>query len=738
MVRDKVFASLSIEPSPVGPFNTLYSWGNNTWGAVGDGTSINKIDPQQVGSGTDWAQLSAGSGYCLAVKTDGTLWAWGSNGSFQLGTTGGARSSPVQIGALSDWSQVSAGSGDSSLAVKTDGTLWAWGSGSFGGLGDGTVVAKSSPVQIGALSDWSQIANGANSSLAVKTDGTLWAWGAGTSGQLGDGTIVNKSSPVQIGALSDWAQVSAGIAYSIAIKTNSTIWGWGANTNRQLGDNTVISKSSPVQVGNLTSDWAQVSAGSYANSHSLAIKTNGTLWAWGQNSNGQLGDPTALASVLTPIQIGALSDWAQVSASAISSAAVKTNGTLWTWGTNQYGQLGIGGNFLNRSSPVQVGALSDWAQVSGGAVVSGNLGFYVARRTGNTLYSWGEGSVGQLGLNQGNYFSPVQIGSAEWDQVSYGVSFTVAIKTDNSLWAWGLGEVGQLGNNLVAGAASTPNQIGALTDWAQVTAGGATNNQFCLAVKTNGTLWSWGFNSSGQLGDGTVVAKSSPVQIGALSDWAQVAASITTNHSVAIKTNGTLWAWGLNTNGELGDGTVVAKSSPVQIGALSDWAQVSAGSNFSAAIKTNNTLWAWGFNSSGQLGQNNTVSRSSPVQIGALSDWAQVSAGGPFLTAIKTNGTLWALGSAGQGSLGDGTTVSKSSPVQIGASSNWAEVTSGSACSIAVKTNGTLWAWGSGANGLLGQNSTTNRSSPVQIGSLSVWGQTPVTVSVSNSGALSS
>lgn len=236
-----------------GNFN-LYAWGLNTDGQIGIGNNINQSSPVLVGS---FASASF-STHALAVRANGTLWAWGSGLSGQLGDgTIVSKSSPTQIGALSDWSKVSAGSSAvnnfHSLAVKTDGTLWAWGSGLLGRLGDGTVVSKSSPIQIGALNNWSMVSAGGSFSLAVKTNGTLWAWGEGASGRLGDNTTISKSSPVQIGALSDWAQVDAAINHSLAVKTNGTLWAWGLNTDGRLGDGTVTNKSSPVQIGALSS-----------------------------------------------------------------------------------------------------------------------------------------------------------------------------------------------------------------------------------------------------------------------------------------------------------------------------------------------------------------------------------------------------------------------------------------------------------------------------------------------------
>jgi alpha-tubulin suppressor-like RCC1 family protein len=248
-------------------------------------------------------------------------------------------------------------------------------------------------------------------------------------------------------------------------------------------------------------------------------------------------------------------------------------------------------------------------------------------------------------------------------------------------------------------------------------------DNFCAAIKTTGTLWSWGVNSSGELGQNNANALSSPVQVGALTDWAQV--STGPNSCAAIKTNGTLWTWGDNGQGQLGQNIAAAidRSSPVQVGALTDWAQVSAGGSFCAAIKTTGTLWSWGLNSSGQLGLNiaTTIRRSSPVQVGALTDWSQVSSGETQCVAIKTNGTLWSWGGNSSGELGQGNTINLSSPVQVGALTDWSQAAGGQNSCAVIKTNGTLWTWGTGSDGRLGLNNEVSQSSPTQVGALTTW-----------------
>ena len=341
--------------------NQLFTWGSNTYGVLGQnnygaGGANKRSSPVQVGALTNWASASPSltTNSCIAIKTDGTLWTWGYNNHGQIGdNTTIARSSPVQVGALTTW--VSAAINTHAIALKSDGTLWAWGRGHVGQCGQNNVTYFSSPVQVGALTTWASVSAGNETSFAIKTDGTLWAWGRNnTYGQLGINSLISMSSPVQVGALTTWASVSGGQNIAIARRTNGTIYAWGYNNQGQIGDNTRITRSSPVQIGALTT-WASVSSGE---SMQGAIKTDGTLWMWGQGTDGRLGTNDAV-SRSSPVQIGALTNWSSISVGLETCVAKKTDGTLWAWGTNQSGQVGQN-DVVSRSSPVQVGALSNW------------------------------------------------------------------------------------------------------------------------------------------------------------------------------------------------------------------------------------------------------------------------------------------------------------------------------------------------------------------------------------------
>jgi len=346
-------------PTPYIPAGGLWTFGRNFSGQLGIGTSgagTNKSSPTQVGSLATWSAIAQGNNWSVALKSDKTLWSWGDNSQGQLGlgnTT--SYSSPVQVGSLTNWLQISAGY-YAVGAIKTNGTLWTWGFGLSGGLGLGDTTSRSSPTQVGSLSNWSYVYMGTlYFGLSIKTDGTLWSWGRNGSGQLGLGNTTYYSSPKQVGALTTWSSINAAGASVLALKTDGTLWSWGANASGQLGLGNTTSYSSPKQVGSLTT-WNTL--GGAAGGSSFAIKANGTLWSWGYNGNGELGlnNTTTYSS---PTQVGALTNWSAVGGGTNSIAAIKTDGTLWTWGFNAYGQLGLG-NTTGYSSPKQVGALTTW------------------------------------------------------------------------------------------------------------------------------------------------------------------------------------------------------------------------------------------------------------------------------------------------------------------------------------------------------------------------------------------
>ena len=368
---------ISVYPNIVNQLDTpmLMGWGLGTSGQLGDNTVTSKSSPvQTIAYGANWKQIGSGAYTCAGIKTDGTLWLWGANDQGQIGdNTTTARSSPVQTVAFgSNWKQVIVRGGSITTfvaAIKNDGTLWCWGNNTSGQLGDNTLTKRSSPVQTVAFgTNWKQVSAGGTdtyqNSAAIKTDGTLWCWGSNASGQIGDNTITSRSSPVQTIAFgTNWKQAACGALYMAAVKNDGTLWCWGVNSNGCLGDNTTLSKSSPVQTVTFASNWKQVSCGDNT-VNTYATKTDGTLWCWGSNNSGQLGDNT-VTDKSSPVQTVAYgTNWKQVYAGGNGCGAIKTDGTLWMWGLNNNGQIGDN-TIANKSSPVQtINYGNTWKSVS--------------------------------------------------------------------------------------------------------------------------------------------------------------------------------------------------------------------------------------------------------------------------------------------------------------------------------------------------------------------------------------
>ena len=364
--------------------DTLWGWGRNGYGQLGDNTVIQRNTPvTTLPGGTNWKQISCRFRHTTAIKTDGTLWTWGENYYGQLGTGQGYvpssfRSTPVQtFFATTNWKQVSCGQ-RYTAAIKTDGTLWTWGRNNSGQLGNNTTTSRSTPVTtfVGG-NNWKQVSAGYTSPMAIKTDGTLWTWGRNLFAQIGDNTTTNRLTPVTTFAGgTNWKQVSAGYSHMSAIKTDGTLWTWGRNYAGSLGDNTTTQRNTPITTFAGGTNWKQVICGQF---QTVAIKTDGTLWTWGYNSSGQLGvnDAGTTFSRTTPVTTFAGgTNWKQVAGGDSYTAAIKTDGTLWTWGINTSGPLGDN-TTTTRCTPVTTFAGgTNWKQVSAGynytlAVTSG-------------------------------------------------------------------------------------------------------------------------------------------------------------------------------------------------------------------------------------------------------------------------------------------------------------------------------------------------------------------------------
>ena len=359
------------------------------------------------------------------------------------------------------------------------------------------------------------------------------------------------------------------------------------------------------------------------------------------------------------------------------------------------------------------GCYKNWTMAAGSGHACG-LG------TGGKLWCWGAGRLLGIGVTSGmtGYNKPQAVLSGV-KQVSVGANHTCVVLTDGTLRCWGTNNKGQLGDGTIT-TQTLPTKVGSnLNTWASV----SVSFSHTCAVKKNGTLWCWGLNNNGQLGDGTKTDRHAPTQVGTANTWQSIATSdafFMSGYTCGVKKNGTLWCWGDNQNGQHGDGTKKAKTQPTQVGSLSTWHSISAGSGHLCGLRTDGTLWCAG--SGGNLGDGTTTSSSVFVKVPSTKKWKSVSANNYVTCGIKSDGTLWCWGYNMMGQIGDGTTKDGYSPAQVGSNTTWhsvsvsfnARFTSGG-ITCGSQTDGTAWCWGSGHYGQLGDGTNKAKTTPSKV-----------------------
>lgn len=368
-------------------------------------------------------------------------------------------------------------------------------------------------------------------------------------GVVGAGGI-NSPSPTTQGILG--SKISAGRMHTLALKRNGTVWGWGDNSGYQIGINTPMTFSTPVQNTNI-SGVAAIAAG-YTSSY--ALKTNGTVWSWGQNTYGELGDNSTTTRT-TPVQITTLSNIVAIAAANQVGYALKSDGSVWAWGRNHHGQLG-NGSTTDSSVPVQVSSLTDVI-----AIAAGN-----------------------------NYFAG-------------------AVKDDGTVWTWGNNSNGQLGNNSTNSSSTRVQAIGVTT-----AIGIEAGHSFMLVLKDDGSLLAWGANADGQLGDGSTTQRLTAVSVNTVSDAVGIAAGAL--YGLAVNSDGSVMAWGSNAKGQFGNGGTTSSNTPVTVSNFSGINSISAGYYQTVALKYDLTLRSTGENVFSQLGDGTSTDRTSPVTVSGL------------------------------------------------------------------------------------------------------------------------
>ena len=871
LFNDACFNSITETTSYIAavPFTLTATSGTKNvhiWFRDGEGVNVSNVVSTSIEmqATSGFQAVAKGSSHTLAIDSSGLVYAWGDNTEGKLGDgTTSQRNSPVNVmnsggGYFSGVDAVAAGNGHS-LALKSDGTVWAWGGNSDGRLGDDTNISRHNPVQVrfdwngdgiqdGFLTDVIAIAVGGEHNLAVRSNHTLWAWGRNDYGQLGNGTANNVDLASRVLASGGGnfpfhidGEISAGLNFSLVRNQYDEVWAWGENSDAQLGDGTYIDQYYPVQVKyddgtnfNFNEDTV-IDAGE---SHNIALKTvEGTVWTWGRNLSGVLGVGTQpggrdLTLSPHPVQVRTnsppaaptyLTDVIAISAARFSNLALKNDGTLWGWGRNSSYQLGVGGDNVDRFFAEQV-LESEGPDVPflGADQIAAGTSHSLALK-GGFLYAWGSNYAGQLGT--GNYddqpFPVVVRNSTDTDNltgviaISAGNTHSLALMSDGSVMSWGANYREQLGDPLVVLDRNLPGYVRNSTDTdnLNIGAGGVIDagyeHNLVIIGDGSGNVWSWGDCRQSQCGDNTWNnIRSLPVQMlrstitpirdvigisagryhsvlkyqavypftyawyagqvnygsfaynryaqqisGAGSDVYSIAAGY--SHKCAVVKSGpsnVAMAWGSNLYGQIGDGTYWNRQNPSYVknndGSAFIATHIAAGGYHSLAIVSGGKVWSWGLGANGQNGSGrfyigNLTSSRNKVKpdhtwvYGMVEpdDWfpdtgvaTAIAAGNNFSQAVIDDGMnkkVYAVGSDTTGQLGYNSSYSGFWYVAKNINATDFTIDSdnlanGSSAyhALAIKDDGSLWSWGNNFNGQVGDGTDgagTNKQNPVPV-----------------------
>lgn len=658
------------------PDGTLWGWETPSYQS--DSLRQVMLKPVQLSPDRNWCSVALIGKEALLLKTDGTLWSWQGNRT------------AAPLGAGRRWSSIAAG-GTIALAVSEDHTLWEWRNRPDAqGIGKQVSTPVSNPLN--ALQNrmrWQQAVVTNNTIYSVAIDGSLWQWDGYDTWVL-----------TRVGRATDWQTLSAGPDYVLAIRRNGTLWGWGQNIYGQLGEPVAqypypnISGDAPRQIGTATT-WRQVAAGK--GSHAVGLQQDGTLWAWGQNTYGQLGAAryyhTAIASA--PTQVGTAHDWVNIAAHKQHSLGQRADGSVWGWGAYEREVSMVAADTLGRIFPVGSPAV---VQLAAGAEFSAVI------RADGSLWTWGSNSSGQLG--QGNYQSNDQPraidASCDWAQVSAAGEQVLAIKRNGSLWAWGA-SFGRQAEPGISELPATPQAVDAARDWKMVFAVGSSS---AFGLKTDGSLWTWEQGSSPPTTSPSRNYRR-PLPVGKGQRWLSVSGS---SHLLALRADGSLWGWGRNGFGNLG---LPPKSKEISadnlrlVAADKKWRTVTTGGLHTVGLDANGIIWTWGFNGDCYTLGRPTLDNSregmdaKPGLLPTKLRWRSIAATGCVSAAVATDGSIWHWGDPRQVGMSDGSTGGQ--VVLLGAGHNWQRVVLGGHHGLALRADGSLWSWGSNARGQLGR-----------------------------------
>lgn len=582
---------------------SLWCWGYNDFGVMGDGTFTPRGYAQPVSGNHQFASFGITYHLACAVDLQGALWCWGASDVVPGFSVSGPATTPQRVGSDTDWLDVDVGY-DAACARKADRTLWCWGTQPRSGFDD--IGAQTTPRELLPGTLWRSYTFSTNGACGVSDDDVQWCWGTNTKGALGGDSYYGPyARPVSSGVQA-WASLAMAPETTCGVR-NRLLYCWGGNWGELFPKGPYRQVNRPYPDLSKT-DWVSISGGA---NHSCAIDAAGDMYCWGKNENGAVGDGTTY-DVPERTQIGAGRTWTQASTifstggNESRSCAIDAGGLLWCWGDQTLGALGNGGTIGLALIPENVDAAQRYQDVALGAAHGCGV------TTAGALRCWGQGAVYRLGNgSQPFYQNPATVGSAlDWAAVEAGETTSCALKTDRSLWCWGGNVWGEAGQGHVA-PVTVPTQVQPGTVWRSIS---LHREHVCGIRFDDGSLWCWGYNELGQLGNTAATFDATPKPVGIDLDWASVATG--PKNTFALKSDGSLWAWGDNAGGKLGLGLAAATvPTPARVGTETGWTSMGPGWNHTCAVRAG-VLYCMGNQLYGEFGDQGAMTRTP-----RLIDW---------------------------------------------------------------------------------------------------------------------
>ena len=603
----------------------------------------------------------------------------------------------------------------STCAINQLGKLYCTGGNSFGSLGVGDLDYRTSFTAVDSANNYSLLGTGSAgsssfSNCGITTGGVLKCWGYNGYGGVGDGTTTNRPTPVIIDGGVSYSKVSNGYHGACGITVAGVLKCWGYNNYKQVGDGTTTNQLSPIVIDGGT-NYSQVSRGIYS---TCAITTAGVLKCWGYNAYGTVGDNTT-TDVISPQVIDSGTTYASLTNSlSYTMCATTTGNVLKCWGLGTNGQIGNGAA-STRLIPTIVDSGVQYSSVANSTLTTCGI------TTGGVLKCWGGDRAYNIGLSVNtNYTSPQVIHTGEtFTQVILNDMRVCALNSLNAMKC-----AGQRGMGLMAdGQISQYHSLKAISGLDIFTSLSMNGQYGSAGIKSDSTLWTWGFGRTNSDGFGDASSQdlaSSAIQVTAKNAAATVISTFLKvskgyKHTCAIGTDQKLYCWGINTNGNIGDGTTTTRLFPVAVDSATNYTQISAGTFFTCGITSTSVLKCWGLNTNNSVGDNSTTQRNSPTIINSGTTYKSLAvAAGNTMCAITTADVLKCWGYNNYGQVGIGGTTNQATPSVVDSGVTYASVVASIShtCGLTLATN-QIKCWGQNSSYQLGDATTTDRQIPV-------------------------